>query len=582
MPESVVVIGCGPGGMFFCHAMEARYRELKEKGDTEALLNLPNITVFERADSPGGVWRSHRSHADSSPISYSEEKKEIEPATQTTKSTQMYEALWSNGPKEGVELWDYTFDEHFSESTPVYLPRQALLEYMVARVIRKSPDFFEKYVTFNTSVSKVVFNDDEQNFTVTTQNLLTGTGETKIFDRCIWAAGDNGVPNMPKAALDKLSKFSGRIIHSTDTNNFKNDVCGKRIAIIGGSYSAEDLALMACKVGAEKIYIIARSGESVVGWHKVWPNNKVEVLLEWDVVEAESGSTIVVQKAIDNSYLSKSFAFDKKVDPRRLENIDTIILCTGYKHQHGMLEPRLSQWKNFDLKNATITVPDDWEVEENETTKKGKTVLGDHPRPEKAYWGGSFQYYPGIYNGILIDNPKMMFLRTDHEYPILNIDSLSWLFMQYITGGVEMPSPEEMTRRLEEKCLTEMSRFPYARYYMDPSYRDLIVKKDKNWAFYYESYIQHSDYDFHCMAYVMSEGKYPSNIGTYGNLNERGIALKRYGDLSYKHRVSATEDKTFRDIEDAHEFKSIFTGTVAVPLNKTWLDINEEEDKNLW
>jgi len=585
MPESVVVIGCGPGGMFFCHAMEAKYRELREKGDTEGLANMPIISVFERANSPGGVWRAHRSHADSSAFSYSEEKKEEKKDTesaQANKSTQMYEALWTNGPKEGVELYDYTFDEHFGENTPVYLPRQALLEYMIARVIRKSPEFFEKYVTFNTSICKVIFNDDKQNFTVTTQNTLTGVMGTKTFDRCIWAAGDNGVPSMPKPVLEKLSKFSGRVIHSTDTNNFKNDVCGKRILIVGGSYSAEDLSLMACKVGAEKVYISARSADGVVGWTKAWPDGKVEVLLEYDLVEAENGSTIVLQKVIDNSYHVKEFALNKDEKPKRIENIDTVILCTGYQHQHGMLEPRLKQWKDFDKKNATITVPDDWEVEDNEFTRKAKSVLGDIPKPKKAYWAGSLQYYPGIYNGILIDNPRMMFLRNDHDYPILSYDALAWLFMKYLTGGVEIPSPEEMKKRLEKKCLLEMSRYPYARYYMDPSFRSVLQKKDPTYTFYSETYYQHAYYDYHCMAYVMDVGKYPSNIGTYGKLNERGLELKRYGDLSYKHRVGATEGKTFRDIENAHEFKSLFTGTPAVPLNKLWLDINEEEDKDLW
>jgi len=35
------------------------------------------------------------------------------------------EALWTNGPKEAIEFFDYyLFDEHFDCPLPVYMPRQ--------------------------------------------------------------------------------------------------------------------------------------------------------------------------------------------------------------------------------------------------------------------------------------------------------------------------------------------------------------------------------------------------------------------------------------------------------------------------
>jgi hypothetical protein len=33
-------------------------------------------------------------------------------------STNMYEALWSNGPKEAIEFADYTYDQHFGHALP--------------------------------------------------------------------------------------------------------------------------------------------------------------------------------------------------------------------------------------------------------------------------------------------------------------------------------------------------------------------------------------------------------------------------------------------------------------------------------
>jgi hypothetical protein len=72
MPDSVAVIGCGPGGMFFCHALETKRKELLDRG--ELIDHLPRVTVFERASGPGGVWRSDRNAV----FDLREEKKETE------------------------------------------------------------------------------------------------------------------------------------------------------------------------------------------------------------------------------------------------------------------------------------------------------------------------------------------------------------------------------------------------------------------------------------------------------------------------------------------------------------------------
>lgn len=64
LPIKVAVIGGGPGGMFFCHALETYRRELVQKNEKEALEQLPQVMCFERASGPGGVWRSERSFGD--------------------------------------------------------------------------------------------------------------------------------------------------------------------------------------------------------------------------------------------------------------------------------------------------------------------------------------------------------------------------------------------------------------------------------------------------------------------------------------------------------------------------------------
>merc|ERR1719510_353907 len=89
----------------------------------------------------------------------------------------------------------------------------------------------------------------------------------------------NGRPMMPKSMLNMFREggFSGRMIHSSDTVNFEDDVKGKTILLIRGSFSGEDLALTAVKCGVEKVYISSRN-PNVVSWTAAWPYNKVEVL----------------------------------------------------------------------------------------------------------------------------------------------------------------------------------------------------------------------------------------------------------------------------------------------------------------
>lgn len=182
----------------------------------------------------GGVWRSERSFGN-------------DITTAGEKLTNMYEALWTNGPKDSIEFFDYTFQEHFGDvKLPVYLPRQPVLECMMGRCTKKCPDFFEKYMKYNTSVVSVKYLDAKKTFEVVTKHVLTGDETTAYFDKCIWSAGENGRPLMP-TYLVKLFEdggFQGRVIHSSDTADFENDCKDKRILLIGGSYSAEDLALM--------------------------------------------------------------------------------------------------------------------------------------------------------------------------------------------------------------------------------------------------------------------------------------------------------------------------------------------------
>lgn len=51
VPPKVAVIGFGPSGMSFQHAVDHRRKQLKEEGNTAALAELPDVTYIEQSVS---------------------------------------------------------------------------------------------------------------------------------------------------------------------------------------------------------------------------------------------------------------------------------------------------------------------------------------------------------------------------------------------------------------------------------------------------------------------------------------------------------------------------------------------------
>ena len=302
--------------MFFCHAIEHHRRELEAQGKWEELQNLPAVTVLEQSASPGGVWKASDASDDGD-------------------SPNMYAGLWTNGPTPSLEFFDYTFDEHFGRPMYSCLPRQLVLDYMLGRVTSKCSEFFDKYFEFETKVDHVIWDDQANQFRVTCTKGEKGgdvTTTTRFFDKCVWAAGQNGKPHVPKALKQQFldGKFPGRLIHSTETHNLKEDVCNKRVLMIGAGLSAEDLALMAIKLGVEQVYITCRDVPEDYEEVERWPYDKVEVL-HGTTVHSVKGNNVQFIRC--NAVWSTGYIADEIPTPdntRTLEGIDTVIFCTGY------------------------------------------------------------------------------------------------------------------------------------------------------------------------------------------------------------------------------------------------------------
>lgn len=220
----------------------------------------------------------------------------------------MYRLLWSNAPKECHEFADYSFDQHFSKPIPSFIPREAFRDYILGRAKKSN---IQQHIQFNTLVSFVEFDHEKDIFHVRTKNLTTGKSSNENFDYVIVAVGHFSMPNVPH--IEGIETFPGRVFHSHDFRDARQFV-EQNILLIGGSLSAEDIALQTLKFGAKSITISYRT--KPMGFK--WPSN----IEEKSLLTRIQGRTVHFP---DGS--SRDF--------------DSIILCTGYKHYFPFLSDDL-------------------------------------------------------------------------------------------------------------------------------------------------------------------------------------------------------------------------------------------------
>ncbi len=620
---------------------------MEEEGDLEGLMTLPQVTCFEKSSGPGGVWRSDRQFGNGGDddVTVTESNSEsgesfdensdtgsrvhgnsrgnmidrsdevfVTPSkgekssinvddsaspskTSEPPSTNMYEGLWINGMKEGMEFFDYTYDDHFHAPQPVFLRRKDVLEYFMARVTKHENIF--QHVEFNTSVKSVVYDDSMEKFVIETESDFGETVAQYTFDKCIWSAGLNGKPKIIKDISDELTDFNGTIVHSSDMNALaENDedhegVKGKTILMVGDSYSAEDLALQCIKLGAEKIYITSRKASGSAIYMGAWPQEKVEILkycTPYGVKDDGTNSTI----------LCEGLWPEEGYGDREVENVSIVIFCTGYEPNMEMLDPSLRPYdKNYEVDGAEyFSMPSDWKMRDNCVTH-----LVGHVEPASDLELSSSYTQEKVYQRMLIDNPNMFFLGESTQYPLLEIDIGANMCMKRILGdeGFDtVPSKEEMKEK-NKSYILELMHCVCNRYHHDANYKEAVNKlydgddalpKD-HWIHdqlsdeYRQWCVESADYEMRILARDAADTKYPLNLGTMEKLNETGIELLHMTISDFYNHVnlrgSSMEErewKTFRDA-DPSPFKSLFTGTQAVPLEDKWLQIKDEENEEV-
>ena len=284
MTKRVAIIGSGPSGM----AQLRAFQSARDKGS-----DIPEVVCFEKQSDWGGLWNyTWRTGVD-------------EYGNQCHGS--MYRYLWSNGPKEGLEFADYTFEEHFGKPIASYPPRAVLFDYIKGRVEKAGVRNMIRFSTIVRDVRAI----KSGGFEVTSRDEVADTDKSEFFDKVIVATGHFSVPNVPE--YPGFDQFNGRLMHAHDFRDAR-EFAGKDLLILGTSYSAEDIGSQCWKYGAKSITVAHRTAP--MGYD--WPENWKEVP-KLDRVEGRTAYFIDGTSKV----------------------VDAIILCTGYKHHFPFLSDDL-------------------------------------------------------------------------------------------------------------------------------------------------------------------------------------------------------------------------------------------------
>jgi len=170
------------------------------------------------------------------------------------------------------------------------------------------------------------------------------------------------------------------------------------------------------------------------------------------------------------------------------------------------------------------------------------------------------------------------------DNPLLGLDIAAWTLLAHITGDIPLPSPEEMETFSKEALLDTLND-PFVRYDSDENYwmQWNTAIDDNHWSNDHSDprtkslYKCSSEVQYRFLARDAVDSGYPSHLGTYEKLSQKGRALASFNTLSSYTRLELDEDspdaswRTFRD--HAPLSYSIFTGKKSAPLKCRWSDL---------
>lgn len=341
----VAVIGAGPAGLCAARSM-LRYPKLFTP------------VVFEQGDEIGGTWV------------YREESDPDKHLHGT-----MYARLRTNFPKEAMSFLNFPVDP----SLPSFIHHTEVLKYLQDY----SKHFqLERFVKLNEKVVSVDYlsessGESNENWLVTTRNSKGGMEKRDKFHAVLVCNGHYDVPNM--ANIKNSDLFGGRIVHSKyyrRPEEFKD----KKVVCMGGGPSGVDIALD----------ISSQAKQVIVASHSLFsqensPLSNSNLQLRPDIKECTSSGVIFANDSCE-------------------ENVDAIVLCTGFKYQFPFLKPPIAL---------------------REISDRRLTPLYQHL--------------------IHVDYPTLAFIGITWSIaPFVNFDIQIQYFLKTLSGQLRLPSKQEM------------------------------------------------------------------------------------------------------------------------------------------
>ncbi|RRH94238.1 NAD(P)/FAD-dependent oxidoreductase [Mesorhizobium tamadayense] len=400
MKKKIAIIGAGPSGL----------AQLRAFASAAPKAEIPEIVCFEKQRNWGGLWNyTWRTGLDEfgEPVHGS-----------------MYRYLWSNGPKEGLEFADYTFEEHFGKQIASYPPRAVLFDYIEGRVKKAG---VRPWIRFSSVVRYVTWSPETRRFTVLVQDLPNDRSYSEEFDHVIVASGHFSTPNVPE--FPGFDTFNGRILHAHDFRDAREFV-GQDILIVGTSYSAEDIGSQCWKYGCKSVTVSHRTQAMGFKWPANWKEVPLLTKVEGNVATFTDGSTATVNAIILCTGYKHHFPF--MPDDLRLRTANRLATADLYKGVAYVHNPALfylgmqDQWYTFNMFDAQAWWVRDVILGRIKLPASKNDLIADVEKRVAAEDAGEDSYDAIRYQGNYI---KELIAETD--YPSFDVDGADEAFFQW-------------------------------------------------------------------------------------------------------------------------------------------------------
>lgn len=169
----------------------------------------------------------------------------------------------------------------------------------------------KQYIKFSTVVRRVEYREDTDDFKVVTKNLREDKEEVEKFSHVVVASGLFTTSNIPE--VPGIDNFRGRVLHSKDVRHM-DEFKGQRILVVGSFVSADDLAVMAIKFGAQSVIVSYKYKPHGLNWPNGIEERPLLVKIDEHTGYFKDGSTA---------------------------EVDVVMFCTGYKLEFPFLSEDL-------------------------------------------------------------------------------------------------------------------------------------------------------------------------------------------------------------------------------------------------